>query len=110
MEYLEGETLADAGRARCRLTQALKGGVEIGDAFDKAHRKAVAHRDLKPSNIMVTKSGAKLMDFGLAKPSAPRLEQARLGFTRTMSKPLTVEGTILGTFQYMSPEQVERKD
>jgi len=86
----------------------LKVGIEISDGLEAAHRKGVVHRDLKPGNIMLTKSGAKLMDFGLAKPvqAAP----AASTLTRTLTTPhapVTMEGTLVGTFQYMSPEQVE---
>jgi eukaryotic-like serine/threonine-protein kinase len=112
MEYLEGETLADRLlKGPLPLDQALKVGAEICDGLEKAHCKGVAHRDLKPSNIMLTKTGAKLMDFGLAKPAVAAIGAGSASASlATMSKPLTVEGTILGTFQYMSPEQVEGKE
>src|SRR2546427_436738 len=103
MELLEGESLADRPiKGPLPLEQVLRYGVQIADALDKAHRGGIIHRDLKPGNIMLTKSGAKLLDFGLAKTSAPVDLQGA-----TQHKPLTQEGTILGTFQYMAPEQLE---
>jgi Tol biopolymer transport system component len=114
MECLEGETLADRlARGPLPLEQALRYGIEIADALDKAHRKGVIHRDLKPGNIIVTRSGAKLLDFGLAKLAAP--PGAAPGVTGLSMLPttppnLTVQGTILGTFQYMAPEQLEGGD
>ena len=107
MELLEGETLADRlSRGPLPLAEALRYGAQIADALDKAHRSGVVHRDLKPGNVMLTKSGAKLLDFGLAKASAidVNIDGA------TEHRPLTQEGTILGTFQYMSPEQLEGQD
>jgi Tol biopolymer transport system component len=111
MEYLEGETLADRLRkGPLSLDQVLKVGIEISEGLERAHRGGVVHRDLKPSNIMLTKSGAKLMDFGLAKAEAVAVGAgASPDSLATMSQPLTAEGTIVGTFQYMSPEQVEGK-
>src|SRR5690242_7731975 len=111
MEYLEGETLAKRlERGALPIRELLKTGVEIADALDKAHRQGLVHRDLKPGNIMLTKSGAKLLDFGLAKPAeAAFIASASVG-TPTLSNQLTVEGTIVGTFQYMAPEQLEGKD
>ena len=111
MEYLEGQTLAERlQKGALPVEQVLKIGIEIADSLDKAHRKGIVHRDLKPGNIMLTKSGAKLMDFGLAKPTkAALIASAGVG-TPTLSNPLTVAGTIVGTFQYMSPEQLEGKD
>src|SRR5207302_10153513 len=104
MEYLEGETLSDRlAKGPLPLEQLLRYGIEIAEALDKAHRQGIVHRDLKPGNIMLTKSGAKLLDFGLAK-SAPSVVD--LAGT-TQQKPLTQEGTIVGTFQYMAPEQLE---
>src|SRR6266699_6726312 len=108
MEYLEGETLADRLRkGPLPLEQVLKTGAEICEGLEKAHRNGVVHRDLKPSNIMLTKSGAKLMDFGLAKTPVPAAAAGSSDSLATMSRPLTVQGTIVGTYQYMSPEQVE---
>jgi serine/threonine protein kinase len=111
MEYLEGETLADRLRkGPLSLEQVLKVGAEICDGLEKAHRSGVVHRDLKPSNIMLTKTGAKLMDFGLAKPALAAVGAGSSSDPMaTMSQPLTAEGTIVGTFQYISPEQLEGK-
>jgi Tol biopolymer transport system component len=110
MELLEGETLADRlKKGPLPLRQALQYGIEIAEALEKAHANGIVHRDLKPGNIMLTKSGAKLLDFGLAKP-APNAPTLASGSMATMSTPLTVQGTILGTFQYMAPEQVQGQD
>jgi len=111
MELLEGQTLADhLARGPLTIDQTLRFATEIADALDKAHRQGVIHRDLKPGNIMITRSGAKLLDFGLARFADPSGERrAMSGETDgpTVQKPLTQEGTILGTFQYMAPEQLE---
>ncbi len=112
MEHLQGETLADRLlRGPLPLERALTIATEIADALSVAHRQGVTHRDLKPGNVMVTKTGAKLLDFGLAKlkghaerPAAAHLESALL-----QSTPLTAEGMIVGTLHYMAPEQVEGK-
>jgi eukaryotic-like serine/threonine-protein kinase len=110
MECVEGETLAKRlEKGSLPLEQVLKYGAQIADALDKAHRGGVVHRDLKPGNIMLTKSGAKLLDFGLAKPAASPMSALTLT-AATPAGPNTQEGTIVGTFQYMSPEQVEGKD
>src|SRR5579859_4011315 len=110
MECVEGETLAKRlEKGPLPLEQVLKYGMQIADALDKAHRSGVVHRDLKPGNIMLTSSGAKLLDFGLAKPAAPTATVATLSATKADS-PVTQQGTIVGTFQYMSPEQVEGKE
>ena len=105
MEYLEGETLADRlERGPLPLQDVLKLGWQIADALARAHSAGIAHRDLKPANIMLTKSGAKLLDFGLAKAAAPAVSTDAL---TEQQRPLTAEGTLLGTFQYMAPEQLE---
>jgi eukaryotic-like serine/threonine-protein kinase len=106
MELLEGESLADRlKKGPLPLKQALEYGIEIAEALEKAHKSGIVHRDLKPGNIMLTKSGAKLLDFGLAKPAHSMVAMASSSL-ETMSKPLTGEGKIVGTFQYMAPEQV----
>jgi serine/threonine-protein kinase len=111
MEYIEGETLATRlEKGSLPLDQALKIGIEVADALDKAHRAGIIHRDLKPGNIMLTKSGAKLLDFGLAKAALPLLAGATWTASATRTTPVTQAGMIVGTFQYMSPEQVEAKD
>jgi len=111
MEYLDGETLSHRlQKGSLRMEQALKIGTEIADALQKAHDSGIIHRDLKPGNIMLTKTGAKLMDFGLAKPSQVVTEVACSATIATVSKALTTEGTIVGTLQYMSPEQLEGKE
>jgi len=110
MELLEGESLADRlQKGPLPLKQALQYGVEIAQALETAHANGIVHRDLKPGNVMLTKSGAKLLDFGLAKPvqNGPAVIS---GSMATMSRPLTMEGTILGTFQYMAPEQVQGRE
>src|SRR6266567_2921310 len=115
MEYLEGQTLADRlQKGALPIEQVLKTGIEIADALAKAHRQGIVHRDLKPGNIMLTKSGAKLLDFGLAKPAgAMKAASSFTGVAVTQTSPvgpITQQGHIVGTFQYMSPEQVEGKD
>src|SRR5215468_7669940 len=111
MEYVEGETLAKRlEKGPLPLAEVLKYGAQIADALDKAHRSGVVHRDLKPGNIMLTASGAKLLDFGLAKSVPALAAGATLTAAVSRTPPLTHQGTVLGTFQYMSPEQVEGKD
>src|SRR6266542_5370975 len=113
MEYLEGETLASRlDKGALPSEQLLRYGIEIADALDKAHRQGIVHRDLKPGNVMLTKSGVKLLDFGLAKLQAAARGDALSGVSRLAtqaqaSQPLTERGTVLGTFQYMAPEQLE---
>ena len=110
MEYLEGETLAiRVAKGPLPLEQTLRYGMEIADALDKAHRQGIVHRDLKPGNVMLTKSGVKLLDFGIAKAIAPAASHSGLNSLPTVTTPqsLTRQGTILGTFQYMAPEQLE---
>jgi eukaryotic-like serine/threonine-protein kinase len=111
MECVEGETLTKRlEKGALPLDQVLKYGMQIADALDKAHRSGVIHRDLKPGNIMLTPAGAKLLDFGLAKPAALLTSVATLTAAVTQSSPMTEQGAIVGTFQYMSPEQIEGKE
>ena len=109
MEYLEGETLAQRlHRGPLAPAQVLQYAIQIADALDKAHRKGITHRDLKPGNIMLTRSGAKLLDFGLAK-----LKQSAVISDATLTAlptSITSEGSIIGTLQYMAPEQLEGKE
>jgi len=109
MEHLEGETLGDRlEKGPLPTEQVLRIGMEIAGALHVAHRRGLVHRDLKPGNVMLTKTGAKLLDFGLAKAgAAPAINLTDMP---TGSKPLTAEGKVVGTFQYMSPEQVEGKE
>ena len=113
MEYLDGETLASRlAKGPLPLDQVFRYAIEIASALDAAHRQRITHRDLKPGNIMLTRTGAKLMDFGLAKWDAPRpgAIAASVSSAPTRPAPLTSEGTILGTFNYMAPEQLEGKE
>jgi len=107
MELIEGETLAGRiEKGALPLDQALKLAIQIADALDRAHRAGVTHRDVKPQNIMLTRDGVKVLDFGLAKSAA-----GKPGATEeTLTKVLTTEGTVMGTPQYMAPEQFEGKE
>ena len=111
MEYVEGETLAERlKKGSLPVEQVLRYAIEIADALDKAHRKGITHRDLKPGNIMLTKSGAKLLDFGLAKLRPGSNQGTRFSELPTEKSDVTATGTILGTLQYMAPEQLEGKE
>ena len=117
MEFLEGETLADrltrvasSKDPALRIDDVLHLGIQIADALDKAHRKGIVHRDLKPGNIMLTRAGAKLLDFGLAKALPVAGAMGGLSIAATVTRPLTGHGTLLGTLHYMAPEQVEGKE
>jgi Tol biopolymer transport system component len=118
MELVEGETLAARlERGPLPMPEVLRLGIQIADALDRAHRAGVVHRDLKPGNVMLTRSGAKLMDFGLARATGLGGGSGGTGSSRsamthspTTAQPLTAEGSILGTFQYMAPEQMEGEE
>ena len=118
MEYLQGEPLsARLERKPLTTDETLRIAIEVADALDKAHRSGIVHRDLKPGNVMLTKSGAKLMDFGLAKLQtfAAGSQSATPAFSAvatmaSMASPVTVAGTLVGTVQYMSPEQIQGKE
>jgi len=112
MEYVEGQSLAERlTRGSLSLERALRVGAEMAEALDRAHSQGIVHRDLKPGNVMLTKSGVKLLDFGLAKLRADGVVPAgTLSALATAEKPLTGEGTLLGTLPYMAPEQLEGKE
>ena len=122
MEFLEGETLAERLRKGAMpLNEVFKVGIAVAEALAFAHRSGIVHRDLKPGNIMLTQGGAKLMDFGLAKPLGVQTTATRLGAAPSFTamptltgpsplSPLTTAGSIVGTIQYMSPEQIEGKE
>src|SRR5262245_18629917 len=119
LEYLDGETLADRlaggspGRPTLSVHDALTIASQVADALDKAHRAGIVHRDLKPANMFLVRRGAsgamsaKLLDFGLAKTAAPAISTGGLSVAPTTPPNLAAQGTILGTFQYMAPEQIE---
>ncbi len=111
MQYLEGETLASRlTRGPMALHEALRCAREVADALGRAHRAGIVHRDLKPGNVMLTKSGARLLDFGLARATPSGMVHAMTTAVQTAAPDLTAQGTIIGTFQYMSPEQLEAKE
>ena len=108
MELLEGESLADRlQKGPLPLDQVVKFGAQVAEALSAAHKQGIVHRDLKPGNVMLTKTGAKLLDFGLARPGAGLGGVSGGTALPTEAKPLTSVGTVLGTFQYMAPEQLE---
>jgi len=110
MEYVEGVSLAARlEKGALSTAEVLEYGIQLSSALDKAHRNRVTHRDLKPGNIMLTKSGAKLLDFGLAKAASSPAAAATLT-NALQANPVTLEGTVVGTVPYMSPEQVEGKE
>ncbi len=110
MEYLDGETLAERlTRGPLELGDAIRHAIEIADALERAHRQGIVHRDLKPGNVVLTREGAKLLDFGLAKWMPPE-QSSLLGRAEDKTAPLTSQGTLLGTIPYMAPEQLEGRE
>jgi hypothetical protein len=108
MEYLEGETLADRiARGPLPLAEALPIATQMASALERAHRAGIVHRDLKPGNVFLTKDGAKLLDFGLAKSSPAAAAATLSALPTTPAGPITSQGAVLGTFQYMAPEQLD---
>ena len=123
MEFLEGETLQRRLlRGPLPVEQAVEYGIEISEALERAHQAGIVHRDLKPGNIMLTKSGAKLLDFGLAKPVGamgmvgasghltPATPTMSIPAMTALAGPLTQQGTVVGTFQYIPPEVLQGRD
>jgi serine/threonine protein kinase len=107
LELIDGDTLAAAMTGKpLPLARALTLSIQIAEALDHAHRRGITHRDLKPSNIMLTRAGAKLLDFGLARWTGPATGSSMTGDQRS----LTQTGAILGTIQYMAPEQLEGRE
>ena len=108
MELLEGESVAERlKKGPLPTAETLRVGIQVADALDAAHRQGLIHRDLKPGNVMLTRDGAKVLDFGLAKVNSSGSGDSAPQATMTMTTPLTMEGTILGTMQYMAPESLE---
>ena len=108
MEFVDGVTLSERlEKGPLPTAEVLEYGIQLSSALDKAHRNGVTHRDLKPGNIMLTKSGTKLLDFGLAKAATPLTGGATLTDAAPQAAPVTREGAVIGTVPYMSPEQVE---
>jgi eukaryotic-like serine/threonine-protein kinase len=106
MQFLEGETLADRlHRGPLPIEEAIRYAIQVASALAVAHRAGIVHRDLKPGNVMLTSSGAKLLDFGLAKTTSP--VESTIATQATVPPQLTTQGAIMGTFQYMAPEQIE---
>ncbi|HEV2200624.1 MAG TPA: protein kinase [Bryobacteraceae bacterium] len=110
MEYVEGAPLVSKERGPLGTEEALRYAAQICEALDHAHRRGITHRDLKPANILLTKQGIKLLDFGLAKLRPSPLRETDATLTQALTKPLTRDGQILGTLQYMSPEQLQGKE
>jgi serine/threonine protein kinase len=111
MELLEGQSLAHRlDKGALPLAEVLTLGRQIAEALDRAHRGGIVHRDLKPGNVMLVRTGAKLLDFGLARSVGLAPTDGPMSHSPTMSRPLTAEGAIVGTFQYMAPEQLEGKE
>jgi serine/threonine protein kinase len=111
MEHVAGETLAQRlKKGPVPLDQTLRIGIDIADALQAAHRQGIVHRDLKPGNVMLTTGGAKLLDFGLARLTAPNERAAVAGLETTTEERLTGRGLIVGTLPYMAPEQVEGRE
>jgi Tol biopolymer transport system component len=108
LELIDGESLAQRlAKGPLPVEDVLRYGVQVASALDAAHRQSIVHRDLKPGNVMITKTGAKLLDFGLARSSDGKGVVEAISSLNTVDKPLTEQGTIVGTFQYMAPEQLE---
>jgi serine/threonine protein kinase len=111
MEYIEGDMLSKLiEKGPLPLDKALTYAIHIVDALAAAHAKGIIHRDLKPGNIMITKNGAKVLDFGLAKLGAERVSAESAANIDTITEPITHAGAVLGTLYYMAPEQVEGKE